>query len=515
MANNENDGYKTREQLEVEISRLTQRAAELEKELEELTRNRIDSQHRLTEERNRAQGYLDIAEVILVVLNARGEIELINRKGCRILGYEEQELIGQSWFLTCIPPDIRENVYAVFKRLMKGEVEAVEYYENPVITKDGEIRLIAWHNSVLKDDKRAISGILSSGEDITERAQMVQALEESEKKYRMLAVNSSDLIWTADINLRPTYISPSVEKLRGFTAKEALAQTIDEMLTLDSLKAVITAFKEQLDLEKKGNRDSTRAKILELEFKCKDGSTIWTESSISYLRNAQGGLTGFMGVTRDISERKEAEEKLRASLREKEILLKEVHHRVKNNMAIISSLLSLQAESIKDQTVLSAFRDSQYRIRSMALVHEKLYQAKDLSRIDFCDYIRGLVIQVSKSNEFKDRQIAVDIEADDIKMTIETAIPCGLITSELLTNAFKYAFPGDREGRVLIQLRRISGDFYKLVVSDNGIGLPTRIDIRDFSSFGLHLVHLLTQQLEGEIEVIRDNGTTFKIVFPV
>jgi PAS domain S-box-containing protein len=335
----------------------------------------------LMEEKDKKQMYLDIAEVILVALDKNGQITLINRKGCRILGYEYGELIGKNWFKTCLPPENRHDVFEIFKQLMEGKIEPVEYYENPVLTGSGEVRLIAWHNAHLKNEHGNIVGTLSSGQDITEQ--------------------------------------------------------------------------------------------------------------------------------------KQAENELKNSLKEKELLVKEVHHRVKNNMAVISSLLNLQAEKFEDPSVLNAFRDSRHRIRSMALVHEKLYQAKDLSKIEFSQYIKDLSQQVSRSIEFQGARIRVKVKADNIKLGIDTAIPCGLIINELLTNAFKYAFPHNRTGMIHIRMQLKENKYYKLIISDNGVGLPRYIDVQNPSTFGLNLVYLLTQQLEGEVEAQREKGTSFIITFPI
>lgn len=378
--NDKKDQGKTKEQLMAELSRLKQRVAELEKKLKDITRNHQQASMTLMEEKDKKQMYLDIAEVILVALDKNGQITLINRKGCRILGYDHGELIGKNWFETCVPPQIRHEVSEVFKQLMEGKIEAVEYYENPVLTRSGEVRLIAWHNANLKNERGEIKGTLSSGQDITEQ--------------------------------------------------------------------------------------------------------------------------------------KQAENELKNSLKEKELLLKEIHHRVKNNMAVISSLLNLKADKFADPSVLNAFRDSRNRIRSMALVHEKLYQAKNLSKIEFSQYIKELSQQVSRSNEFKGARISVKVKADNIKLGIDTAIPCGLIINELLTNAFKYAFPINRTGKIYIQMKLVENKYYKLIISDNGLGLPEHIDVQHPSTFGLNLIYLLTQQLEGKVEAQREKGTRFIITFP-
>jgi two-component sensor histidine kinase len=219
-------------------------------------------------------------------------------------------------------------------------------------------------------------------------------------------------------------------------------------------------------------------------------------------------------LQREVAERKRAEEKLKGSLKEKELLIKEIHHRVKNNMAVISSLLHLKARAFDQPEVISAFEESQGRIKSMALIHEKLYSAKSLSQIDFADYARDLVYQILATVSQKREKIAVKIDVTDITMAIDCAIPCGLIINELVTNACKYAFPGERRGTLLLKLST-AGDHYTLVVGDDGAGLPEDIDFKNLSSFGLYLVNILTEQLEGKLDIDRKKGTTFTITFPI
>jgi two-component sensor histidine kinase/CheY-like chemotaxis protein len=215
----------------------------------------------------------------------------------------------------------------------------------------------------------------------------------------------------------------------------------------------------------------------------------------------------------DVTQRKAAEEKIKASLREKEILLKEIHHRAKNNMAVISALLKLQSASFEDPGVIEAFAASHQRIRSMALVHEKLYQAEDLSRIDFSLYIPDLVNQILRSNEILRDRISLDIQVDNILIAIDSAIPCGLIINELVANAIKHAFPGESGGEIRIRFSAVNNRCI-LTISDNGAGLPASLDFQRTSSFGLYLVKMLTEQLEGEITVDRSGGTSFEITFP-
>lgn len=234
--------------------------------------------------------------------------------------------------------------------------------------------------------------------------------------------------------------------------------------------------------------------------------------SISPLADWSGRSVGQVIVLRDITERKQSE-RIRASLEEKEVLLREIHHRVKNNMQIICSLLSLQSGYIKDKKYTGILKESQDRIKSMALVHEKLYQSENLADINFSEYMKTLVHELVRSYGADTHKIAVRTEVEDVSLNIDTAIPCGLIINELVSNALKHAFPEGRKGEIVVALRSVS-DAIELTVSDNGIGIPDTIDFRTTTSLGLRLVTILAEdQLEGEVFLDRNKGTTFKITF--
>ena len=214
----------------------------------------------------------------------------------------------------------------------------------------------------------------------------------------------------------------------------------------------------------------------------------------------------------DITSRKEAEEKIQKSLEEKEMLLKEIHHRVKNNLMIISSLLSLQSQYIKDKESQDIFKASQNRARSMALIHERLYQSTDLKRIDFGDYIRTLSTELFRTYAGDFGLIDLKINVDDVFLDINTAIPLGLIVNELVTNSLKHAFPEGKSGQIKIDFHS-KDDQYEFIVKDNGVGLPEDLDYQNTDSLGLKMVTMLTAQIDGELEQDRTEGITFKITF--
>jgi two-component system CheB/CheR fusion protein len=227
-------------------------------------------------------------------------------------------------------------------------------------------------------------------------------------------------------------------------------------------------------------------------------------------RDEQETDTILLGME-DITEHKQREERIAAGLREKEVLLKEVYHRVKNNLQIISSLLGLQAETIADEAVRGLFEESQRRIQAMSLVHQRLYSSEDLASIDARGYVESVLGDLARMYDTEGR-ITFDIQAES-HMNIDTAVPCGLILTELVSNAFKYAFPEGQAGQIRVTLRPEAENRWLLVVQDNGIGLPSDIRIAQTDSLGLTLVHDLASQLEGDVQVDRARGTTFTIHF--
>ena len=215
----------------------------------------------------------------------------------------------------------------------------------------------------------------------------------------------------------------------------------------------------------------------------------------------------------DITERKSAEEKIEASLKEKEILLREIHHRVKNNMQIVSSLLGLQSQNIEDKKYKDLFIESQNRIHAMALIHEKLYQSESLTQINFKEYINEIVSNIF-SSYCQNSNIKIDINIENIPIYIDNAVPCGLIINELVTNSLKYAFPEGRPGKIQISVKLKDNNIIQLSISDDGIGIPKDMDIRNTKTLGLTLITALAEkQLNGELIINRQKGTEFQIKF--
>ena len=741
---------KLEERVDVQTKELMKANEQLKQDITERKR----AEEALREERDKAQKYLDVAEVMFVIIGADQKITLVNNKCCGILGYkeeeeEEEEIIGKNWFDNFIPERIKDEVKTVFQKLMAGEIEADEYFENPVLTKSGEERIIAWHNTVLKDKAGNILGTLSSGEDITERKKAEEALRESEERFRTLTESTSDWIWEVDENAVYTYTSPKIKELLGYEPEEIIGKTPFDLMTPEAVKRVAAEFCAIAEAQKPFDR-------LENENLHKDGQILVLETSGVPIFDANGNFQGYRGIDRDITERKRAEELLRnieadwrdsfnsledvmliidrdynieninevglkllgkskeevigkkcyqiisgadgpseecpcrksletkkvesldryeerfgkyfsiksspifdkngeiikfvdlrrditkrkraeealrierdnlnnifetmddgvyivnqqydiqyvnpvlikdfgpyesrkcyayfhdldevcpwcknhevfagktvrwewysfknqrtydlidtplknpdgsiskleifrditerkraedqikASLKEKEVLLREIHHRVKNNLQVVASMLRLQARTIKDKNTIDILSESGNRINAMALIHTQLYESSDLSEINMKGFVDKLLRQLLQSYPVRDTKITQVIHVVDYLLPISTAVPVGLIVNELLTNALKHAFVNRKEGKIEVRLSASETGEISLTVSDDGVGLPEGLDINKSETLGLRLVKILAEdQLQGNLGVIREEGTTFNIKFKI
>ena len=346
-----------------------------------------------------------------------------------------------------------------------------------------------------------------------ERKRAEKALRESEERLRTVVEASLDAIIAVNVEGQLVLFNGAAQELFQYSEEEALNQPADFLLREEICKI----HQERLEkfLKRGVGRCGHIGRRMEKLFRRKDGSLFEAEVSMSGGR--VDGLRLVVLAIHDITERKQAEVQLHASLREKEILLREIHHRVKNNLQVISGLLDLQAASSGNPELIEMFHESQSRIRSMALIHEKLYDSKNFARIDLAGYVRGLSQELFQSYKISPGKIDLIIQTgDDVYVDINKAIPCGLILNELISNALKHAFSGEEAGTITVIIRKCDNKEIEIVVRDNGLGLPDDVDIHQPRSVGLHLVNgLVKNQLDGQIEVRRDNGTEFRILFPL
>ena len=338
-----------------------------------------------------------------------------------------------------------------------------------------------------------------------EVAKRTRELRESEQRFRNLLENVQLVALTVNHDARITFANDYTMGLTGWA--------IDELLAMDLLDVVVPPAGMTRQAYREAVRTGGVPAHFEGELITKAGGRRLVAWNSTVVHNAEGTVTGIASLGEDITERKRAEEKLSASLKEKDLLVREVYHRVKNNLQTISSLLSLQSESIADQATRELFLENQHRIRSMTMIHERLYRSSSLARIDMREYLQGLANSLFRSYAVN-RNITLQVDVRDVVLSADASIVCGLIVNELLSNTLKHAFPGDRSGEITMTMFPGDHGTYALTFSDDGIGLPPGFDIHATRTLGMNLIASLTQQLHGDIDISTNNGTRYVITIP-
>jgi PAS domain S-box-containing protein len=424
---------------------------------------------------------------------------------CRFLGIDPATFTGSAeQFLGVVHPDDRKALRAALARTVEQDLPYESEYR--AVWPDGSFHYITARGRLVRDDKGRPASINGVTWDITERKLQEQALRESEERFKSILENVVEMFFITDGSLNVIYASPRCMEIYGYSSEAMTARPMQwlESIHPEDKGAVARRAAEEVS---KGMRA-----VLEYRIFRKDGLVRWIRSVSNPILGADGRLQRVYGTVTDITEF----ESLRSSLNEKEVLLKEIHHRVKNNLQIVISLMRLESRAFSEERVRAALKDLETRIRAMALVHEHLYHSSDLAKIGFKDYLKGLCEELFRTYGADGGKIRLEIDAEAVALDIERAIPCGLIINELLTNVIKYAFPGDRKGVLRVAIRNTSANEVEIVVSDDGIGIPETLDIRNAKTLGLQLVTTLAEnQLKGRIELERAGGTRFGIRFGI
>ena len=465
--------------------------------------DRKQAEEALRESEHRYRSIVEHAPFGITRATRDGKLISVNPALSSILKYDSaQELletVNRSSIHEVLFPDPSEWASLV-KQIFANDAWSV--FNNRLRCKDGSFVTCRVHSRrTLDEDDRTIS-VESYQENITDQLAAEQALRESEEKFRVLAETSPVAIGIFQ-GERIIYANPALEHLLGYGAEELYGMKFWDWVHDDFMERVRERGLARLRGEELPGQYET--KIL-----AKGGEERHVLVSVGTVEY-QGQPAGVVSVI-DISERKEAEELMRASLAEKEVLLREIHHRVKNNLQVVSSLLYLQSQKFSDPELQACFLESQSRICSMALAHEQLYQSKNLAEISIKSYVESLVGQLEKVFQSPGQEVAFRLVVEDLPLDIEKVVPCGLLITELLSNAYKHAFEDGQKGQVTISMQGGAGQI-ELAVADNGVGFPAELDYRQAKTFGLQLVTALVNQLGGTLEMESNNGTRFQVRF--
>jgi PAS domain S-box-containing protein len=492
----EEELQKAKDELAIKVK---ERTSELESTVE-LLQQEITERKRVEEKKAVLLKAIEITQEAINIVSPDGEIVYTNDAMNNLFGYKKGELIGKNITIVNAEPKskIAEDILYFIKKQgwWEGEIKNIR--------KDRTEFISYAIVSPIKDESGKIINTVSAQYDITERKIAENEILEQRNLFETILNASHDLIVLKDRKSVYKSVNAAFCKFIGKDKSEIIGKTdFDlfpnkdaEIYTADDAKVMETGQTEIQDEEVTGKEDIK-----------------WLQVAKTPVRNIKGDIEGILCSVRDITERKKGEEQIKASLKEKEVLLQEIHHRVKNNMTVIFSLLKLQADRVNDEQYREMLSDSMRRIKTMALIHEKLYRSEDLAEINFSDYIKDMVDSMYMSYGIGSHKVTLKKDVGRVALGIDDAIPCGLIVNELVSNSIKHAFPESREGKIKVAIRMNDKDEVELTISDNGIGMPEGLDFRTTDSLGLSLVNALVKQLQGEIELNKEKGTEFRITF--
>lgn len=483
-----------REQLRAQIAEETN--LQLQREI--IERSKVEK--KLRQAQQYARGIIDSSLDMIVATDIDYNINEFNAAAEATFGYTREDVIGKP--LSTLFSDEQE-MSKVVERINEDGSLANEIINRK---KDGTFFISFLSASVIKNDKGETVGAMGVSRDITAIKKAEEELRLSEERHR--AIYDQAYIGIARIAKMGRFllVNERLCDMLDYTAEELYKKTFYELGIQDEVEESLVDWDQLLSGRIKNfSREQTYVR--------KDGEFLSANVTVSLVRDSNDSPNYFVAVFEDITERKEYERQLEESIIEKEVLLKEVHHRVKNNMQVISSILNLQSSYIDDETALGILRESQDRIKSMSFVHESLYQSKTLSEVNFSEYIQNIARNLFHSYGRPEGGISLEFNLEEVFLNLDTSIPCGLIINEVVSNSLKYAFEGRENGVIKVEFSQLSDGKLKLIISDNGIGLPDNFDIENAESLGLQLVTTLVTQVSGDLVIDTSSGTQFSIVF--
>lgn len=457
------------------------------------------SERRRIDERFRR--VVESAPNAMVMVNHHGSIEMVNTQAERLFDYSRAEMLGQK--IEILVPDRFRNGHPtkrdmflhapqsrpmgagrdLFGRRKDGSEFPIEIGLNPIETDEGMM-------------------ILSSIVDISERKRL-------EERFRRVVESAPNAMVMVNSRGKIEMVNTQAELLFQYTRAELLGQLI-EILVPERFRHEHPD-KRRLFFGDLQSRPMGAGR--DLFGRRKDGSEFPIEIGLNPIETEDGMMV--LSSIVDISDRKQKELRIQEALTEKDVLLGEIHHRVKNNLQVVHSLLSLQSSLINDEAVRNMLMDSQNRIQSMALIHQTLYQSNNFARVDFSDFLEALIPTLVNSYSISGKNITLAVDVDEVYLPINSAIPCGLLINELITNALKHAFTDRSEGKISVSLSTKDNNEIQLMISDDGNGIADHLNLDEVETLGLRLVNLLSQQLNGVLHIQRQHPTQFVLRFPL
>jgi PAS domain S-box-containing protein len=463
------------------------------------TAERRRQEEKLRESEYRYRTIFETIGVPVLIIEEDTTISLVNSEFEKLSGFSRREIEGQKSWTEFVPADELERVrtYHAARRTQTGSIPKT--YKAQFVDRGGRVRDMLFTVDIVPGTKKSVGCTI----DISELKVTEAALRESEERYRTAIECSNDGVTIVQDNVH-VYANQRLLEMFGY-------ERMDEVVGRPTFLVIHPDERDRVNEFSRLRQGGEPAPSC-YEFKGirKDGTIVHME--VSAARVIYRGQPASLAYMRDITERRHAEEQIKASLKEKEVLIKEIHHRVKNNLQVVSSLLFLQSQTVKDEETRRILEESRNRVKSMAFIHKQLYQSKNLAHIDFAAYVRSLTKNLLASYRTNGNDIALDVCVDDIILALDSAIPCGLIINELVSNTLKHAFLDGSAGHITVDLHQEGGKNV-LVVSDNGVGLPADLNVHTTETLGLQLVSALVQQLDGTLELERGSGTAIKISF--
>ena len=458
-----------------------------------------------------------VTDYAFITFDVENRITSWSRGAEHILGYSEAEILGQPGSLFFTPED--RACGGPEQELATAQGKGCAEDERWHIRSDGSR---FWGSGVMtahRNTQGHLEGYSKVLRDLTARRVMEERLRESEERFRLFADNVIDYaLVPVDTAGNIAGWNPGAERTFGYTEGEVIGQPVELFFTPEDRQKGVS----ERDLSRalaEGRAEYERWMVRQ------DGSRFWSCWVTTPMYDEPGSLRGFAKVLRDETKRKELQDRLTESLQEKELLLREIHHRVKNNLAVISSLLSLQAGRVDNPKMKQILDELQDRVRAISTLHKTLYGSQDLAHIHFGPYMEEIVHHLVTFYDVDQGRIQVHVEADDLGLPLEQALPLGLIVTELVSNSLKHAFPGTRCGAIRVHFRYLpetvlpgqplNAAWCELSVHDDGVGISNTEDLWQRESMGLRIVQLLTDQLQGRVAVDQSPNTGFTVRFPL